>query len=234
MTKAATDRLDCATCAVRERAACAALSDKERGELARIGRRRTVRKGETIFAAGEDNGACATLISGALKIASFGEDGTERILSLVHPAGFVGEMFTAVAHHDVVALADSELCLFSRDQYEAAVDRFPALAKALLRRSAEDLFDARSLVELQARRSSKARVAAFLLAMADAASHSQFHPADAFDLPLTRGEIAGLLGLTSETVSRQLTALERERVIARDGARGIRVADAARLKALAV
>ena len=234
MTKAATDRLDCATCAVRERAACAALSGEERGELARIGRRRTVRKGETIFAAGEDNGACATLISGALKIASFGEDGTERILSLVHPAGFVGEMFTAVAHHDVVALADSELCLFSRDQYEAAVDRFPALAKALLRRSAEDLFDARSLVELQARRTSKARVAAFLLAMADAASHSQFHPADAFDLPLTRGEIAGLLGLTIETVSRQLTALERERLIARDGARGIRVADAARLKALAV
>ena len=234
MTKAATDRLDCATCAVRERAACAALSDKERGELARIGRRRTVHKGDTVFAAGEDNGACATLISGALKIASFGEDGSERILSLVHPAGFVGEMFTAVAHHDVVALADSELCLFSRDQYEAAVDRFPALAKALLRRSAEDLFDARSLVELQARRSSKARVAAFLLAMADAASHSQFHPADAFDLPLTRGEIAGLLGLTIETVSRQLTALERERVIVRDGARGIRVAEPARLKALAV
>ena len=230
---ATTDSLNCATCPVRERAACAALSDEERGELARIGRRRTVRKGETIFAAGEDVGSCATLIRGALKIASTGEDGTERILSLVHPAGFVGEMFAPIAHHDVVALADSELCLFSRDQYEAAVDRFPALAKALLRRSAEDLFDARSLVELQARRSSKARVAAFLLAMADAASHSPCHPAEAFDLPLTRGEMAGLLGLTIETVSRQLTALERNGAIIRDGARGIRLTDAARLKTLA-
>ena len=230
MADATTDRLDCAACAVRERAACAALSSEERGELARIGRRRTLRKGETIFAAGEDNGTCATLISGALKIATYGADGTERILSLVHPAGFVGEMFTAIAHHDVVALADSELCLFNRDQYEAAVDRFPALAKALLRRSGEDLFEARSLVELQARRSSKGRVAGFLLAMADAASHSPCHPADAFDLPLTRGEMAGLLGLTIETVSRQLTALERDGAIVRDGARGIRMADAARLK----
>ncbi|WP_309602274.1 Crp/Fnr family transcriptional regulator [Sphingomonas sp.] len=228
-----TDRLDCATCAVRERAACAALSGAERRELARIGRRRTLRKGEAIFAAGEDNGSCATLISGALKIASYGADGTERILSLVHPAGFVGEMFTAIAHHDVVALADSELCLFNRDQYEAAVDRFPALAKALLRRSGEDLFEARSLVELQARRSSKARVAGFLLAMADAASHSPCHPAEAFDLPLSRGEMAGLLGLTIETVSRQLTALERDGAIVRDGARGIRIKDAARLRALA-
>ena len=230
---APTEPLNCATCPVRERAACAALSDDQRSELARIGRRRMVKKGETIFAAGEDNGACATLISGALKIASIGEDGTERILSLVHPAGFVGEMFAPVAHHDVVALADSELCLFSRDQYEAAIDRFPALAKALLQRSAEDLFEARSLVELQARRESKGRVAAFLLAMAEAASHSPCHAADAFDLPLTRGEMAGLLGLTIETVSRQLTALERGGVIVRNGARGIRVEDAAQMKALA-
>ena len=230
---AATDHLNCATCPVREQAACAALSDNERGELARIGRRRRVAKGETIFAAGEDIGACATLISGALKIASYGDDGTERILSLVHPAGFVGEMFAPVAHHDVVALADSELCLFDRAQYEAAVDRFPALAKALLRRSAEDLFETRSLVELQARRDSKGRVAAFLVAMAEAASHSPCHPAEAFELTLTRGEIAGLLGLTIETVSRQLTALERDGIIARDGARVIRMTDAARLRELA-
>lgn len=230
---AATEPLNCATCPVRERAACAALSEEERSELARIGRRRLVHKGETIFAAGEYVGSCATLISGALKIANTGEDGTERILSLIHPAGFVGEMFAPVAHHDVIALADSELCLFSRDQYEAAVDRFPALAKALLRRSAEDLVEARSLVELQARRTSKGRVAAFLLAMAEAASHSPCHAAETFELPLTRGEMAGLLGLTIETVSRQLTALERDGAIARNGARGIRLADAAGLKALA-
>ena len=230
---AAAEPLNCATCPVRERAACAALSDAERTELARIGRRRRIAKGETIFAAGEDNGSCATLISGALKIASYGADGTERILSLVHPAGFVGEMFAPVAHHDVVALADSELCLFDRTQYEAAVDRFPALAKALLRRSAADLFDARSLVELQARRDSKGRVAAFLVAMAEAASHSPCHAADAFDLPLTRGEMAGLLGLTIETVSRQLTSLEREGTIHRNGARGIVLVDFARIAALA-
>lgn len=230
MIAAETDRLDCTACPVRERAACTALSADERDELARIGRRRSVRKGETIFAAGENMGSCATLISGALKIASFGEDGTERILSLVHPAGFVGEMFAPVAHHDVIALADSDLCLFSRKQYEAAVDRFPALAKALLRRSAEEVFNARSLVELQARRSSKGRVAAFLLAMADAASHSPCHPADRFDLPLTRGEMASLLGLTIETVSRQLGSLERDGIIARKGARGIQLTDTTRLR----
>ena len=225
--------LACAVCPVRDRAACSALSEAERGELSRIGRLRQVKRGETLFAAGDESGACDTLIRGALKIASYGEDGTERILSLIHPAGFVGEMFSALAHHDVVALADSELCLFDRTDYDAAIDRFPALAKALLRRSAEDLFDARSLIELQARRDSKGRVAAFLLAMARAASDSPCHAAADFDLPLSRGEIAGLLGLTIETVSRRFTALERDGVLARDGRRGICITNAARLEALA-
>lgn len=223
----------CATCPVRERAACAALDEGERAELARLGRRRRVAKGETVFAAGDSSDRCATLISGALKIAAHGEDGTERILSLVHPAGFVGEMFAPVAHHDVIALTDSELCEFGRGDYEKAVDRFPALAKALLRRSAEDLFEARSLVELQARRGSRGRVAGLLLAMARAASHSPCHAAERFDLPLSRGEMAGVLGLTIETVSRQLTALEREKVIERRGARGLVVRAPDRLEQMA-
>lgn len=226
-------KLDCVACPVRDRAACASLSEGERSELARIGRSRTVRRGETLFAAGDDSKACATLIRGVLKIASFGEDGTERILSLIHPAGFVGEMFAPIAHHDVVALTDSELCLFDRADYEAAVDRFPALGKALLRRSAEDLFDARSLLELQSRRGSKGRVAAFLMAMARAASDSPCHPAARFDLPLSRGEMAGLLGLTIETVSRQVNALGRDGVISLSGQRGIGITDPARLTALA-
>ena len=224
--------LACHICPVRDRAACAGLTEAERAELSRLGHHRTVRRGETLFAGGDDN-LCATLINGALKISSFDEHGTERILSLVHPAGFVGEMFAPVAHHDVVALTDSKLCVFSRKHYEAAVDRFPGLAKALLRRSAEDLFETRSLIELMARRTAIERVAGFLMAMASAASTSPCHPAAHFELPLTRGEMAGMLGLTIETVSRQLTRLEREGVIAREGARGIWLTDAAQLEALA-
>lgn len=224
--------LACHTCPVRERAACAALSSDQRDDLARMGRHRQFRRGETIFAAGEDLDACATLTSGLLKISHLDADGNERILSLVHPAGFVGEMFTSVANHDVIALADSELCLFSRRDYEAAIDRYPALAKALLRRSADDLFDARAQIALDAKNSARAQVAHFLLAMSKAASHSPCHLADEFDLPLTRGEMGQVLGLTIETVSRQLTKLEKDGIIERTGARGIRVTDTARLEEL--
>lgn len=225
--------LSCETCPVRERAACAALTPEERDDLGRLGRARTYARGETIFAAGDDLDACATLTEGLLKISHVDGDGNERILSLIHPAGFVGEMFAAVAHHEVVALTDSRLCLFPRRDYEAAIERYPALAQALLRRSASDLYDARAQIALDSRRSAGAKLASLLLALARAASHSPCHAAESFDLPLTRGEMAGLLGLTIETVSRQLGRLESEGVIARHGARGIRLTDAARLEDLA-
>ena len=229
----AANPLACASCPVRDRAACAALDDGQRGELSRLGFHRSLKRGDTLFHAGDDSDHCATLISGALKIAQVDAGGTEHILALVHPAGFVGELFAPVAHHDVIALTDSQLCVFPRRQYEEVVTRFPALGRALLRRSSEDLFESRALMALMTGRTASQRVAGFLLAMANAASDSPCHPASSFDLPVTRGEIASLLGLTIETVSRQLTRLEKDRVIARNGARGIDFLDAARLGTLA-
>jgi CRP/FNR family transcriptional regulator len=227
------DRLACQSCPARDRAACSALSNQERDELAMIGRHRRLKRGETLFHAGDSNEHCATLISGALKISRSDADGVERILSLVHPAGFVGEMFAPVAHHDVVALTDSELCIFPADAYGQVIDRFPALGRALLRRSAEDLLSSRSLIDLMGRRTALQKVAGFFMAMADAASHSPCHPAERFSLPMSRGDLAGMLGLTIETVSRQIGRLEKEGAIAREGKRGIRLENAARLTHLA-
>jgi CRP/FNR family transcriptional regulator len=225
----ARDPLVCDSCPVREIAACAALDSRERKELARLGYHRTLKRGETLTAAGSENTLSATLISGVLKLSTFDEDGTERILSLIHPAGFAGELFAPAMHHDIAALTDSELCVFPRREYEDALERFPALGRALLRRASDDLLESRSLLAAVTGRTSIQRVSAFLLAFARAASPHPGVAARRFELLLTRGEVAGLLGLTIETVSRQLTKLEKDGLIQRRGARGIDLVDAARL-----
>ncbi|QGN54395.1 Crp/Fnr family transcriptional regulator [Novosphingobium sp. Gsoil 351] len=224
--------LACAGCPVRDRAACAALSPCERAELAAAGRIVELARGETLFAAGDDSDRCATLIEGALKVTSFDREGTERVLALVHPAGFVGELFTPFARHDVVALTDSRLCVFGTGAFQAALHRYPALAETLLRRASADLYETRELIGLMGRRQASAKVAGLLLAFSRAASESPCHGADAFDLPLSRGDMAGLLGLTIETVSRQLSAFERDGLIRKHGARGIELVDPARLGGL--
>lgn len=222
--------LACDICPVRAKAACAALSDGERRNLARLGRTRDLKRGEQLFAAGDEITACATLIDGALKVAATDAEGNESILALVHPAGFIGEMFAPFPSYEVTALTDSRVCQFSRRDLEAAVERHPALGRALLQRAQEELHAARELLDLSRRKGAAARVAGLILAFARAASDSPCHPAQSFDLPLTRGEMAAMLGLTIETVSRQLGELEALGAVARKGARGIELLAPAQLE----
>lgn len=226
---AATSNLACETCPVRDRAACSVLSAAERDELARSGRTIKLQRGEVLFRAGDENVACATLQTGALKVGSTDAEGHDRILALIHPAGFVGELFQPFSRYDVTALTDSTLCLFSSSSLEGGIERFPALATALLRRAQEDVHGSRELLGLLGNDSAQVKVAGLLLAFAHAASQSPCHPAAHFELPLARGELADMLGLTIETVSRQIGALEKAGVIKRNGPRGIELVDAARL-----
>lgn len=222
----------CETCPVRNSAACAVLTEEERDALAAAGRTRVLKRGEMLFAAGDEDAATATLVSGALKVSAIDADGNEQILALVHPSGFIGELFAPFAHHDVVALTESTLCTFARSDIERAVDDYPALARALLRRSQEDLLATRGLLQLTGQASAESRLAALLHDFAVAASHSSCHLAGEFELPLNRGEIANMLGLTIETVSRKLGEIEDTGAIKRKGKRGIEVVDPALLQAL--
>ncbi|TRD10532.1 Crp/Fnr family transcriptional regulator [Erythrobacter insulae] len=223
---------NCATCPVKDSAACSVLTEEERNALASAGRTRDLKRGEMLFAAGDEDAACATLVTGALKVSAIDRDGNEQILALVHPSGFIGELFSPFAHHDVVALTNSRLCTFARKDIERAIDEFPSLARALLRRSQEDLLATRGLLELNATADAETRLAALIHDFAAAASHTSCHLASEFELPLTRGEIANMLGLTIETVSRKLGEIEDNGAIKRKGKRGIEIIDPALLQVL--
>ena len=61
--------------------------------------------------------------------------------------------------------------------------------------------------------------------MADASSRATPGGPVTFDLPLSRGQMADILGLTIETVSRQMTKLRDAGVINLPGGRAITIAD---------
>lgn len=223
----------CDQCPVADRAVCAVLQPDERAALARSGRHRRFRRGETILAAGSDTAGTlyGTLVSGAAKLSAIDREGTERIVALIHPAGMLGQIFSVTASLSVIALTDSEACLFPRSRFEALTSVNSALARRLLEEALAELDASRSLIDLISRRSATARVAALLMGLARGASPVPCHGAEIFELPLTRGEMAQLLGVTIETVSRTLTALERDGLIARHGTHGIAITDAAGLTA---
>lgn len=215
----------CADCPVADRAVCASLNEADRTTLARHGRRRRFKRGDMLVRADEPNLVAATLMSGAAKISSIDSDGVERIVALVHPAGLLGQCFAPTNPHFVTALSDGEACLFPRAEFEGAISAHPELAQRMLAETQRELGESRMLIDMIGKRGAQARVAALLLAFARAASTAACHEATRFELPLTRGDMAQLLGVTIETVSRQLVTLEADGLIVREGRRGIAIRD---------
>jgi CRP/FNR family transcriptional regulator len=90
---------------------------------------------------------------------------------------------------------------------------------------------------LLGRKTATERIASFLLEMsarlAETGCHGAPEPAAAFELPLDRQQIADVLGLTIETVSRQFTRLRTAGLIELPERRSVVIRDRAGLESLA-
>ena len=224
---AMTDAQICADCAVRHSSLCGALDERELAALNRIGHRRRLDRGETLAWSGDANQVCANLLSGVLKLTASTADGREQGVGVQYPADFVGQPFSEIQEFTVTAVSDAELCVFPRASFSHVLDDNAALERQLLVRTLDMLDASRRQMLMLGRHSAQEKVAAFLL---DCAARAQASRATAdgpstFDLPMSRGEIAELLGLTIETVSRQLTNLRAAGIIATPGVRAVTIRD---------
>jgi CRP/FNR family transcriptional regulator len=225
----------CETCGVRDRALCSSLDDAELAALAALGVQRRLVRGETLIRAGDPPLVCANLQTGVMKIRAGTSDGDEAIVGLLYPGDFVGRPFAGSNHHDIVAVTDVELCVFPRAAFERALADHPRMERLLLERTLAALDRAQQGLVRMANASAGARVAGFVDDIGRRqAPACRPGPAAAFDLPLSRGEMADLLGLTIETVSRQLKRFEAAGVMQLVGRRGVIVRDAPALAAAAM
>lgn len=227
----------CADCAVRHRSLCAALDDPGLLTLNRIGQRRHLAAGETLSWAGDEARFCGNLLSGVLKLTASTPDGREQIVGLLYPADFVGAPFPGTTAYTIAAVTPAEICLFPRGAFEHLLADNKAMEHALLQRTIAALDEARARMMMLVRQSAEEKVATFLLDMAARAEgrvcRASAGAPPTFDLPLSRGQIADVLGLTIETVSRQMTRLKRAGIIALPGTRAVTIRDVTALRARA-
>jgi CRP/FNR family transcriptional regulator, anaerobic regulatory protein len=220
----------CDTCVVRNRAICAALNGDEVNALNNIGRRKTLAAGDPLIWEGDDSMLVANVIDGMLKLTNSTEDGREQIVGVVYPSDFIGRPFGATSHHSVTALTDARVCLFARADFDRFAHEHPALEHKLLKRTLDELDRTRSWMLLLARKSAEEKVATFLLDMSerlvDATCETPHDgPLDLFELPFSRQQIGDILGVTIETVSRQMTRMKREGIIDLPTRRSVRILD---------
>jgi len=228
----------CGSCAIRHQAVCGALSDAELMGLNRIARTRKIPAGQTVMADREPTDFFANIVSGAVKLSKVMPDGRQQIVGLLFPPDFLGRTYGTATPYYAEAASDVELCSFPRNRFEKLLGEFPNLEHRLFENTLNELDASREWMLLLGRKTAQEKVASFLVMIASRARSIGCHSNPGlnfarFEMPLSRADTADYLGLTIETVSRQITRLKAQGVIKLESSRGIVVPNIDELTAIA-
>ncbi len=215
---------DCADCPIRHRAVCARCETDELIKLEQIKYYRSYQAGQTLIWSGDRMDFVASVVTGIATLTQTMEDGRRQMVGLLLPSDFVGRPGRAVAAYDVTATTDLVMCCFRKKPFEELMSSTPHIAQRLLEMTLDELDAAREWMLLLGRKTAREKIASLLAIIARRdASLKLKAPKGAivFDLPLTREEMADYLGLTLETVSRQISALRKDGIIELEGKRHV-------------
>jgi CRP/FNR family transcriptional regulator len=214
----------CAECSVRELAICRTLDENEIDQFSANARRQQLRPGQVLQWEGDESLLVGNVIEGVVKLTATTRQGKDQTLGLAYAGDFIGRPFGSRNGQTVTALSEVRVCTFRREGFDAFARQHPDLEHDLLKRTLAELDQARSWMVRLGQRDALQRVAGFLLEMG-----ARLTPKGAggmrFKLPFGRQDIGDLLGLTIETVSRQITALKQDGVIRLPSQREIEVLD---------
>ena len=223
---------DCADCPIRHRAVCARCESHEMEALEEVKYYRTFQAGQTVIWSGDRMDFVGSVVTGIASLTQTMEDGRRQMVGLLLPSDFIGRPGRQTAAYDVTAISDVVMCCFRRKPFEEMMVRTPRIAQRLLEMTLDELDAAREWMLLLGRKTAREKIASLIaiIARRDATLHVTGRRDDVeVDLPLTREAMADYLGLTLETVSRQMSALRRDGVINLQGKRHVYVPSLASL-----
>ena len=173
-----------------------------------------------------------SVVRGVASLTQAMEDGRTQMVGLLLPSDFVGRPGRDSAAYDVVATTDLVMCCFRKKPFEDMMVRTPHIAQRLLEMTLDELDAAREWMLVLGRKTAREKIASLLSIIARRDATLNLAGVEGpleFDLPLTREAMADYLGLTLETVSRQVNALKRDGVIDLVGKRHVIAPDFDRL-----
>jgi len=226
------DTKDCWNCPIKHQAVCSRCEPDELKRLEEIKYYRNYEAGQPVIWAGDHMEFVASVVTGIASISQTMEDGRTQMVGLLLPSDFIGRPGRDSAPFDVVAVSDLTICCFRKAPFEELMTSTPHIGTRLLEMTLDELDSAREWMLVLGRKTAREKIASLLAIVArrDAALKSHL-PKDgmSFELPLTREAMADYLGLTLETVSRQISALKKAGIIELDGKRRVVVPSLERL-----
>ncbi len=167
---------------------------------------------EHLFVAGDAQTRVYQILEGVVGIYELLPDGRRQIVTFCHPGDFIGLDHPERFSHSAEALCAAKVRCIPLTAMDRLISSEPGFGQALLRVLSSELAETREQLLSLGRKSAHEKVATFLLRIA---RRNEREGANACDLhlPMKRSEIADYLGLTIETVSRNITKLKASNCI---------------------
>jgi CRP/FNR family transcriptional regulator, anaerobic regulatory protein len=224
----------CRSCEARHKGICGVLTPPQLLELSKHTVKTSYAAEDEIAAADQKITRQANIMSGVVKLSKLTADGRQQIVGLQFAPDFIGRPFARQSDVAVDAATDVRVCSFPARVLEDMVKTNPDLEHRLHAQTLKELDEARDWMLTLGRKTASEKVACFLYLIATHVDPENPAPSNVvrFDIPLKRSDIADFLGLTIETVSRQMTKLRFAGVINLLNNRTVEVPDLSRLKAM--
>ena len=205
----------CAVCHVWRRSDWHDLDDAARQRLGRGRRRKDYGPGEMVFAQGTDNDGVYCVSGGTVGIRRLDHNGNSVLLGLAYPGDTIGyrSFLTGGAHKTgAEALGPSVLCHIDRATLSGLLAGSPSLGMRFLQRSIGELEQAYEMKFRQATLSNRHKLVHLLLILVGRHGHPHANGSQSIELPVSRRDLASMVGARHETISRIIGRLETDGV----------------------
>jgi CRP/FNR family transcriptional regulator len=169
-------------------------------------------KGDVLFVQGQPSTAMYAINDGAVKICTYSPDGWEQIVDITGPRHrLVGLQSINEERYAYSAIAAKPIsgCRISHRTVLQRARKQSDLAMRLIKALNVHLTHSRTLLEVLGHHGAATKVASFILLMSPRFENGE----SAWELPVSRTEMASLLGLSEETVCRFMASFRRHGAI---------------------
>lgn len=185
---------------------------KEAGADGESGRK-GYQKGEYIFEEDRHPVKLYCIINGKVKVSRLNETGREQIVRLYGPnevLGYKSLVMEAPYHASAVAIEDTELGFVAKSAFDRIIDTNPRIARLFMKILCQNLDESENQLVSLASKNIRERVAGALVLL-----ESKFGLNDdqTLAISLSREEIAGMIGIATENLSRTLSQFRDESII---------------------
>ena len=167
-------------------------------------------KGEIIFNAGDELDSFVYLKSGLLKYYTLLPNGKSQILAIAKPYDTVSllTIFNSKSLYFVSALEDSTLCYIPLQQITDMVKVNGIFALDFLKKLSEASNTVLAQQLIMKSKNLSGRIAMVLLRFAN-----EVYNSNTFELPISRSDMADMIGMSSENVIRSMSEFRKDKII---------------------